>query len=200
MRTALVVDDSTGARRRVATLLKLGGWRVNEAAGPAAALRLARVARPGLVVTDAVLRGGSGIALLYRLRAEGCRARSIVITARPTELVRAQAVAAGALTCLPKPVDPQVFLELMRGLASPARPQQPAATFEAALRVDAERLDRTQQAYTAALRRQLSTGTSGPRNDALRNVLSHDRLRQVLALSVAHRARAALEGQAATRR
>jgi len=38
--TALVVDDSTGARRRVGTMLHLGGWRVHQAVGTEAALRV----------------------------------------------------------------------------------------------------------------------------------------------------------------
>ena len=96
MLTALVVDDSAAARKRVATLLRLGGWEVHQAVGVEAALELAEDVEPGLVVTDMTMRGGNGAALLHRLRNEGCRARTVVVAAQLTELVREHAAAAGS--------------------------------------------------------------------------------------------------------
>jgi CheY-like chemotaxis protein len=66
--TALVVDDSFGARARITTLLELGGWRVHQAVGTEDALRLATVIGPGLVVTDMVMRNGHGATLMRQLR------------------------------------------------------------------------------------------------------------------------------------
>ena len=186
MLTALVVDDSAAARRRVATLLKLGGWQVHEVVGTEAALRLADKTDPDLVVTDMVLRGGSGAALLHRLRNEGCRARSVVVAAELSDHVRAFAAAAGALACLAKPIDPREFLDVMRTFArgtvrpAPAPPVQPAP-----LRIAADRLDRIRDMY-------------GP--DTERRALGRARLMELVAFSVSAQARMPELGQAATRR
>ena len=158
MLTALVVDDSTSARRRVGTMLQLGGWQVHQAIGTEAALRVADDVDLDLVVTDIAMRGGNGAALLYRLRNEGCRARSIVVATKPTELVRAQATAAGAMACLAKPVDPRLFLDLMHGLSGRPATPAPAVRQDAApaIHVAAERLDRVQEMYVSALPHHLS--------------------------------------------
>ena len=156
MLTALVVDDSTGARRRVGTMLHLGGWRVHQAVGTEAALRVADAVDLDLVVTDIEMRGGNGAALLHRLRNEGCRARTIVVAARPTELVRAQAAAAGAFACLAKPVDPRLFLDLMYGLAGRPVPARAADPGEPAIQVEAQRLDRVKATYAGSLPARLA--------------------------------------------
>jgi CheY-like chemotaxis protein len=164
--TALVVDDSAGARRRVGTMLHLGGWEVHQAVGTEAALSVAAGVALDLVVTDIEMRGGHGAALLHRLRNEGCRARSIVVAARPTEAVRAQAAAAGAFACLAKPVDPRLFLDLMHGLSGRPVPPRPAAQNPAvpAIHVEAERLDRVQAMYTSTLPGRLA-GIAGAAQD-----------------------------------
>jgi CheY-like chemotaxis protein len=115
--TALVVDDSFGARARVTMLLQLGGWRVHQAVGTEDALRLAALIEPDLVVTDMVMRQGHGATLMRRLREEGSSARFLVMAARRTHQTRALAAAAGALACLAKPVDPRLFVDVLRGLA-----------------------------------------------------------------------------------
>jgi CheY-like chemotaxis protein len=182
--TALVVDDSAAARRRVATLLKLGGWQVHEVAGTEAALDLAAGVDPDLVVTDMVMRGGNGAALLHRLRNEGCRARSVVVAADLSDHVRAVVAAAGALACLAKPVDPREFLDVMHALSgapvrpAPVRPVPPQA---APLRIVADRLDQVRE-------------THGP--DVERRALGRARLMELVALSVSAQARMPELGQA----
>jgi CheY-like chemotaxis protein len=115
--TALVVDDSFASRARIITLLHLGGWRVHQAVGTEDALRLAALIQPDLVVTEMVMRQGHGATLMRRLREQGCSARFLVVAARRTQQCRALASAAGALACLAKPVDPRLFVDVMRGLA-----------------------------------------------------------------------------------
>jgi CheY-like chemotaxis protein len=183
--TALVVDDSPGARRRVATLLKLGGWQVQKVVGTEAALAMAAETEFDLVVTDMVMRGGNGAALLHRLRNEGCRARSVVVAAELTDHVRAFAAAAGALACLAKPVDPREFLDVMQTFGTgttrpvPAPPVPPAP-----LRIAADRLDRVRDTY-------------GP--DAERRAIGRARLMELVALSVSAQARMPELGQATRR-
>ena len=160
MLTALVVDDSAAARKRVATLLRLGGWEVHQAVGVEAALELAEDVEPDLVVTDMIMRGGNGAALLHRLRNEGCRARTVVVAAHLTEQVRAYAAAAGAVACLAKPVDPRELLDVMHALAGhPVRRAQPVTPEP--IRIDAQRLDQVQQTYVRELPLRLSAIAAG---------------------------------------
>jgi CheY-like chemotaxis protein len=122
IRTALVVDDSAAARHRAATLLRLGGWHVVEAVGTDAALQLASIVEFDLVVTDMPMRNGHGATLMRRLRENGSRASFLVTTSPRTQHVRTMAADAGAVACLAKPVDPRLFVDVMRGLAPLARP------------------------------------------------------------------------------
>lgn len=129
--TAVVVDADAGARRQVAGLLQLGGWQVHEAASLDEALAHGTTVSPDLVVTDMVLPGGSGPDLLARLRRSGSSARFLVVTAEPTEAVRADCDAAGALACLAKPIDARLLLDLVdrRSLQAAAeRTVAPVAT------------------------------------------------------------------------
>jgi len=123
--TALVVDDSFAARARVTTLLRLGGWRVHHAVGTEDALRLADLVDPDLVVTEMVMRNGHGATLMRRLREQGSTARFLVVAGRRTQQCRALAAGAGALACLAKPVDPRVFVDVLRGLAPAAATRAP---------------------------------------------------------------------------
>ena len=148
-RTALVVDDSPGARRRIGTLLRLGGWRVHEAVGMEAALAKAAGLPFDLVVTDMTMRRGNGPLLLRRLRSSGCSARFVAVSSEVTDEVRARAAAADAAACLAKPVEPRLLVDVLVGLTHSPMPEPEAAP--AALRVPAERLDASLQLRTAAL-------------------------------------------------
>ncbi len=168
MLTALVVDDEPDARRRVAGLLRLGGWQVREAADAEAAHRVAADADPDLVVTDVSVPGGNGPAMLRRMRYEGSRARFLVVTAEPTDEIRAEAATAGALACLAKPVGARILLDFLR-----SRTTGPAAQGElnqlhewADLHdedVDQELMDRLHDMYLGALPGRLQAIASGTR-------------------------------------
>jgi len=86
MLTALIVDDEPDARRRVAGLLRLGGWQVSEAANAEDAMRMSVVADFDLVVTDVSMPGEHGPAMLRRMRRNGSTARFLVVTSDPLEL------------------------------------------------------------------------------------------------------------------
>src|SRR5688500_6144939 len=161
--TALVVDDSFAARARITLLLQLGGWRVHQAVGTEDALRLAALTEPDLVVTDMVMRNGHGATLMRRLREQGCTARFLVVAARRTHQTLALASGAGAMACLAKPVDPRLFVDVMRGLARPAvaapsaapgRPEAPHVPVE-------ETGPRAAELYLSALPHRLSVIAAG---------------------------------------
>ena len=112
--TALVVDDEPEGRWRLTDLLTLGGWDVVQAAGPQDALRQAALLEPDLIVIDASTTRMQAPSLFRRLRGVGSRARFLLVAAAPSEVLRAEAAAAGALACLPKPVDPRLLLSFLR--------------------------------------------------------------------------------------
>lgn len=114
MLTALVVDADALARRRVIGLLRLGGWDVQEASDVPAALHMAASTHYDLVVTDVTVAGEDGLELLRQLRRDGSQARFLVVTEDPSPATTAEAAAAGAWACLPKPVDPDALLDFLR--------------------------------------------------------------------------------------
>jgi DNA-binding response OmpR family regulator len=153
--TALVVDDSFAARARITMLLQLGGWRVHQAVGTEDALRLAALIEPDLVVTDMVMRNGHGATLMRRLREQGSTARFLVVAARRTHQTLALASGAGALACLAKPVDPRLFVDVMRGMAPAAAPAPSAGPVRAG--TPAEQVGpRAAEMYLSALPHRLS--------------------------------------------
>jgi DNA-binding response OmpR family regulator len=169
MLTALVVDAHADSRRRVAGLLHLAGWQVHQAAGSTEALRTAAAVDLDLVVTDALLPGGGAPSLLRRLRGTGSRARFLVVTAEPTDAVRAESAAAGALACVAKPVDADVLLNFLRGRTTgPAVQESPSEIheFDDLHDVDAddELMVRLQDMYVTALPERLSAIASGARS------------------------------------
>lgn len=168
MLTALVVDDASEARRRVAGLLRLGGWQVREAADAETAHRVAAAADPDLVVTDVTMAGASGIAMLRRMRHEGSRARFLVVTAEPTDETRADAVTAGAMACLAKPVEARILLNFLRSRTTGLAAQDELSELPewADLHdedVDAELMDRLHGMYLDALPERLQAIASSTR-------------------------------------
>ena len=150
-RTALVVDDSAGARRRIGTLLRLGGWRVQEAIGMEAALREAATVDYDLVVTDMTMRRGNGPALLRALRQTGCTARFLAVSSDVTPEVRARAAAADAAACLAKPVDPRLLVDVLAALIEEPT-AHPWGASRRTVHVPAERLDLLEQVRATILR------------------------------------------------
>jgi DNA-binding NarL/FixJ family response regulator len=173
--TAVVVDDEPSARRHVADLLELSGWQVHEAAGVGAALSATEALDPDLIVTEYL--GGAGPALLRRLRASGSEARFVIIADDVTDAVRTEAVEAGALAVLAKPLGPRLLLDFLcsrtTGLA--AQENNPESRSEMRMTeirdvddlhdddVDADLMDRLQEMYVNALPGRLSAITTGAR-------------------------------------
>jgi CheY-like chemotaxis protein len=161
--TALVVDPSATARRRVGVLLRLGGWHVVEATTAEQALLVAATRDLDLIVTEVALPGETGLSLLSRLRRNGCRARLLVVTKNPTERIRAASAGVGALACLAKPIDPRALIDFLRRRAAapapaPARHLRVVREVEDlhAEDVDADTMDRLQEMYVSALPHRLS--------------------------------------------
>jgi CheY-like chemotaxis protein len=166
--TALVVDDEPDARRRVAGLLRLGGWQVREAGSAEEALRAAAVTDPDLVVTDVSMPGASGPAMLRRMRHNGSLARFLVVTADPTDDVRAESAGVGAMACLAKPVEARVLLDFLRSRTTGPAAQVPLTDIREVEDLhdedlDADLMDRLHEMYANALPARLSAIASGTR-------------------------------------
>jgi CheY-like chemotaxis protein len=169
--TALVVDPSLASRRRIGTLLRLGGWHVLEATSSRQAQRAAAGRELDLVVTEVTLRGETGLALLARLRVAGSRARFLVVTADPTDRVRSAAASVGAMACLAKPIDPRAVIwflaQRVQAPAPRARHLRVVRDVEdvpdADAEVDAVTLSRLQEMFLGALPHRLSLIADGAR-------------------------------------
>ena len=153
--TALVMGADAAGRAPLAALLQLTGWDVREAEGTREALVLARRLELDLVVVDLDGPAGEASALLRRLRLVGCRAHLIAAAGAAD---RAAALEAGALACLPRPVDARLLTGLLARRAPGA--QAPVAADVP----DAELLDRLQEVYAAALPGRLAALADGARS------------------------------------
>ncbi len=112
-----------------------------------------------LVVTDMPMRNGHGATLLRRLREKGSRASFLVTTSPRTQRVRTLAADAGAVACLAKPVDPRLFVDVMRGLAPVARPVVESPAPEPAVHPR----ERVEEMYASALPHRLASIADGAR-------------------------------------
>jgi two-component system, NtrC family, nitrogen regulation response regulator GlnG len=126
--TILIVDDDAAVCWALEQVLKAQGYRVVIAADAAAARRLVRRQRPDLVITDVRMPGESGLDLLAGLKAENPSLPVVVTTAHGTMESAVEAVRRGAFDYLPKPLDLDRTLDLVRralgedSLAAAAQP------------------------------------------------------------------------------
>jgi DNA-binding response OmpR family regulator len=168
--TALVVDDEPEGRWRLTDLLTLGGWDVVQAAGPENALRQAALLEPDLIVIDASTSRMQAPSLFRRLRGVGSRARFLLVVSDPSEVLRAEAAAAGALACLPKPVDPRLLLSFLRSRTTGLTAQDHNLADIREIDdlheqdIDADLDDRLQEIYVATLPGRLTAIASGARS------------------------------------
>ena len=125
-----VVDDETLARQDVAMLLgRLGpGFAL---AGEAADGRraLEEIARGGadVVVLDITMPVLDGLAVMRGLRASGSRARIVVLSGYAEFEYAREAIAAGAVDYLLKPIDDAEFARVMAAAAAAVRAERAGA-------------------------------------------------------------------------
>jgi DNA-binding NtrC family response regulator len=100
----LIVDDDPAIRRSLTETLVEEGYTVEAADGPEHALELARRTPPDVVLSDVRMPGGDGIGLLRRLRSDVPSADVILMTAYDDLPTVAEAMSAGAIDFLVKPL------------------------------------------------------------------------------------------------
>lgn len=101
----LVVDDDASTRSGLSRLLALEGYTVDTVPNGAAALALVAVHPPDVVLTDLMMPGMDGIALLVALHKQHPGLPVIVATGAWDLEAAVRAVRAGAHDYLAKPVD-----------------------------------------------------------------------------------------------
>lgn len=99
-----VVDDNSHVRDSIRTLLEEEGRIVEDFADGESFLEAYRPGREGCLLIDAYLPGMNGLELLHRLRESGHRLPSIMITGNSDVAMAVQAMKAGALDLIEKPV------------------------------------------------------------------------------------------------
>ncbi len=101
------MDDTPPVRAELARALREAGLEVLEAGDGAEAWRVLQRGRVDLLVTDLNMPVMDGLKLIALVRGEGAHRTTpiVVVTAEAADEDRRRALAAGADSCLPKPVD-----------------------------------------------------------------------------------------------
>jgi FixJ family two-component response regulator len=99
-----LVDDDAGARRALRRGLLAAGLPVIASESADDFLAVHEPSQPGCLVTDVAMPGMSGLELQALLKSRGCIRPTIFVTAQGNIPMSVQAMRAGAVTFLPKPV------------------------------------------------------------------------------------------------
>ena len=118
-----VVDDDASIRDTTSDLLESAGYSAVAFSSPGDILVSERLHQFACLITDMRMPGMSGIELYERLRATGWRIPTILVSAYPDELYRAQACRAGILYCLRKPFTPEALLECIAAAVKSPGPE-----------------------------------------------------------------------------
>jgi FixJ family two-component response regulator len=117
-----VVDDDDSVRRALERVIGSVGVEVCSFAAPAAFLAHPLPERPACLVLDLRLPGASGLAVQERLAAAGADIPIVFLTGHADVTTSVQAMKAGAVDFLQKPVDDQRIIDAVQGaLAGAAR-------------------------------------------------------------------------------
>src|ERR1700675_1959619 len=103
----LIADDDDSARSGLVALLLTWGYEVQEAIDGKDALELATDFDPAIVISDLVMPGLDGIALLKPLAETNPNVVVILLTGHATVETAVSAMRDGAYDYLNKPVDPR---------------------------------------------------------------------------------------------
>jgi two-component system, cell cycle sensor histidine kinase and response regulator CckA len=116
--TVLVVEDDLSVRRLACRVLRARGYRVLEAGDGDEALELVhgREGALDLVITDIIMPGLSGPALVERLLPEASDLRVLYITGYSEEAIRQQGVLPAGGALLEKPFTAHQLAERVRGV------------------------------------------------------------------------------------
>jgi FixJ family two-component response regulator len=118
-----IVDDDASIRDTTGDLLESAGYSAVTFSSPGDMLASQQLPQFACLITDMRMPDMSGIQLHERLRAEGWRIPTILVSAYHDELERAHAGRAGILYCLRKPFTPEVLLERIAAAVDSPEPE-----------------------------------------------------------------------------
>jgi CheY-like chemotaxis protein len=119
----LVVDDNDAGQLLVRTVLELEGFRVDSASSSQEVLDRLNVRRPDLILMDVQLPGQDGLALTRQLNADPSTDAIpvVALTANAMAGDREQALAAGCIGYISKPIDTRILGDQVREFLSAER-------------------------------------------------------------------------------
>jgi CheY-like chemotaxis protein/anti-sigma regulatory factor (Ser/Thr protein kinase) len=131
--TVLVVDDNADMRAYLTRLLA-PWWTVLTAADGEQALRDVRTSRPDIVLTDVMMPGLDGFALLKALRSDPVTASVpvVMLTARAGQEAAVEGFDAGVDDYLPKPFESAELLARLRAVLERTRGRRETASLSGA--------------------------------------------------------------------
>jgi FixJ family two-component response regulator len=112
--TVFVVDDEPGVRKALSRLLSAAGFAVRTFESPQTFLEKHDPSTPGCLVLDIAMPGLNGLELQAALAESGCERSIIFLTGHGDIPMSVQAIKAGAIDFLTKPVDDEALLAAVR--------------------------------------------------------------------------------------
>jgi CheY-like chemotaxis protein len=125
----LVVDDNEAGQLLVRSVLELQGFRVDSAGSAAEVLKSLHAFSPDLILMDVQLPGQDGLSLTRQLKADPATAAIpiVALTAHAMPGDREQALAAGCVGYISKPIDTRTLGDQIREYLSAPRSASRAA-------------------------------------------------------------------------
>src|ERR1700732_3209738 len=106
----LVIDDDANTLASLARAFRLAGHQATVCDNAARALELAKAERFDLILSDVVMPGRDGIALLEDLKKAGVTAPTVMVSGQATIEMAVRATRLGAIDFLEKPISTDKLL------------------------------------------------------------------------------------------
>jgi CheY-like chemotaxis protein len=118
----LVVDDNEGGLLLASAVLQREGFRVDSAGSSEEVLERLSAQLPDLILMDVQLPGQDGLSLTRQLKADPATSAIpiVALTAHAMASDRDDALSAGCVGYISKPIDTRTLAELVRGFLAPA--------------------------------------------------------------------------------
>lgn len=118
-RRILVVDDENIIADSLATILNRSGYEAKAVYSGESAIETARTSSPDAVICDVILRGMTGIETAVRISdmLPTCRVILFSGQAATADLLERARIQGHNFEIIPKPVHPQVLIDLLRKTA-----------------------------------------------------------------------------------
>ena len=118
----LVVDDNEGGLLLASAVLQREGFRVDSAGSSEEVLERLSARAPDLILMDVQLPGQDGLSLTRQLKADPATASIpiVALTAHAMATDREQAIAAGCIGYISKPIETRTLGDLIRGFLAEA--------------------------------------------------------------------------------